>query len=389
MEINRLYGHIETIFRMESMGNILFILGIKLTNDSFFYIKYLFGSISLLEQETIFLVLPMLKECIEEFERLIIYLGLLVYIIYQVHSAKIRIYICLLLILLCKKIKKSLIFAIQFFCMRKLFYSGIFLLLAACNSGKEAVMTYSSIKEKSNDFLLSGKLFSCLYHQQAAEYDALCYQAYNLARLRLDEALSKKGDKPLAIISDIDETFLNTSYYVVGMTEKGIDHSKESWEEWTAKGEATPLAGALDFFQYADSKGVAIFYVTNRYTNEKEGTIKNLKAYGFPIQEANRLVFRSGERSKESRRLEIAKNYDIVLFLGDNLADFDKDFDVHSTTERAEATAKNQQNFGKKYIVLPNTFYGEWENVLYDNKNPSLKERKNAILKRLKNKPAQ
>ena len=29
------------------------------------------------------------------------------------------------------------------------------------------------------------------------------------------------------------------------------------------------------------------------------------------------------------------------------------------------------------------------KNVLYDNKNPSLKERKNAILKRLKNKPAQ
>ena len=273
--------------------------------------------------------------------------------------------------------------------MKKLFYSGIFLLLAACNSGKEAVMTYSSIKEKSNDFLLSGKLFSCLYHQQAAEYDALCYQAYNLARLRLDEALSKKGDKPLAIITDIDETFLNTSYYVVGMTETGIDHSKDSWEKWTAKAEATPLAGALDFFQYADSKGVAIFYVTNRYTNEKEGTIKNLKAYGFPIQEANRLVFRSGERSKETRRLEIAKNYDIALFLGDNLADFDKDFDAHSATERAQAAVKNQQNFGKKYIVLPNAFYGEWENVLYDNKNLSLKERKNAILKVLKNKPAQ
>ena len=87
--------------------------------------------------------------------------------------------------------------------------------------------------------------------------------------------------------------------------------------------------------------------------------------------------------------MEIAKNYDIALFLGDNLADFDKDFDAHSATERAQATVKNQQNFGKKYIVLPNAFYGEWENVLYDNKNLSLKERKNAILKVLKNKPAQ
>ena len=40
-----------------------------------------------------------------------------------------------------------------------------------------------------------GKVWALLYQQRAAEYKALCFQAYNLARLRLDEALKHKGKK--------------------------------------------------------------------------------------------------------------------------------------------------------------------------------------------------
>ena len=58
---------------------------------------------------------------------------------------------------------------------------------------------------------------------------------------------------------------------------QGISYSQKAWEEWTVLGEAKPLTGALEFFKYADSKGVAIFYVTNRLEKEREGTAKNLK----------------------------------------------------------------------------------------------------------------
>ena len=50
---------------------------------------------------------------------------------------------------------------------------------------------------------------------------------------------------------------------------------------------------------------------------------------------------------------------------------------------------KNQKKFGEKYIVLPNTSYGDWENAIYGETQLSLEERKALILKILKDKPHQ
>ena len=236
-------------------------------------------------------------------------------------------------------------------------------------------------------FVSDGKMYAALFQQQAAEYDALCYQAYNIARWRLDEALSRPSDKPIAIVSDIDETFMNTSYYAVECGKNNTEFQYKTWEKWTAKAEATPLAGAVEFFQYAAQKGVEIFYVTNRKESEREGTTLNIKRYNFPFQGDDHLIFRTAERSKENRRINIAKDYHIVLLLGDNLANFDKDFDVLTPEGRCKAVEKNQKQFGSKYIILPNTSYGDWENTIYGEKPLSLKERKDLILDILKEKP--
>ena len=177
----------------------------------------------------------------------------------------------------------------------------------SCNAQKSAA-------DAQEHFVSNGKLYAALFQQQAAEYDALCYQAYNIARLRLDEALAKPSDKPLAIVSDIDETFMNTSYYAVECGRNGTEFEYKTWEEWTTKAEATPLAGAVEFFQYAAQKGVQIFYVTNRKESERKGTTLNIKRYHFPFQGDDHLIFRTAERSKENRRLNIARNYNIVLF---------------------------------------------------------------------------
>jgi 5'-nucleotidase, lipoprotein e(P4) family len=267
--------------------------------------------------------------------------------------------------------------------MKKLYIlTGLALLLGACHGQKVTNTSH-------DDFLINGKMYAAFFQQQAAEYDALCYQAFNVARLRLDEALSHPSDKPIAIVSDIDETFMNTSYYAVECGQKGTEYESKSWEAWTAKGEGTPLAGSLAFFQYAAEKGVHIFYVTNRKEVERAGTTLNLKRYNFPIQGEDHLIFRTAEKSKENRRLDIAKNYNIVLLLGDNLGDFDKDFDATTTQGRAQAVNKNHSLFGKKYIVLPNPSYGDWENAFFGNKPLSFKERKELILSKLKNKPTE
>ncbi|MDH6252854.1 5'-nucleotidase (lipoprotein e(P4) family) [Chryseobacterium sp. H1D6B] len=212
----------------------------------------------------------------------------------------------------------------------------------------------------------NGKIYASFYQQRAAEYEALCLQAYNIARLRLDEARAQKSDKPLAIISDIDETFLDNSYYAVERAKMGKDYDQATWEEWTAKGIAKPLTGSQEFYQYAADQGIQVFYITNRMEKERAGTLKNLKKYNFPLQNDTNLILKSKESSKENRRKDIAKNYKIVLLLGDNLADFSDIFDKKSEADRSAAVKNSADDFGKKFIIIPNMGYGDWESAFYN-----------------------
>ena len=59
----------------------------------------------------------------------------------------------------------------------------------------------------------SVKDHSMYWHKNSAEYKALCLQAYNIAKKKLEQELSKDYEKPLAIIADLDETILDNTPY--------------------------------------------------------------------------------------------------------------------------------------------------------------------------------
>ena len=67
------------------------------------------------------------------------------------------------------------------------------------------------VEKNSNEYKIQAQVWT----QNAAEYRALCYQAYNVAKMNLDQFLDfeKKYEKPLAIIADVDETVLDNSPY--------------------------------------------------------------------------------------------------------------------------------------------------------------------------------
>lgn len=236
------------------------------------------------------------------------------------------------------------------------------LILSSCVSTKEMADTVPS----EGGITIEGRLFSALFHQQAAEYKALCFQAYNIARLRLDQSLA--GDQPIrprAIVTDIDETVLDNTPYSAGRALRGHDYEPQSWLGWTAKGEADTLAGAHSFFSYAASRGVEIFYVTNREEKERSGTLANLKRYGFPYSDDSHLIMKTTVSGKESRRAKIAETHDIIMLIGDNLSDFSPIFDKNSTEERTQNVKDAADRFGASYIVLPNANYGDWESALF------------------------
>lgn len=222
---------------------------------------------------------------------------------------------------------------------------------------------------------LGGKLFTSAWIQRSAEYKALCFQAYNIAKLRLDEELSNKDNtRPIAIITDIDETILNNTPNAVHQALKGEDYTDKSWNEWCDMAKADTIAGALSFFNYAHSNGVEIFYISNRNEKNRVGTVKNLRKFGFPNVDNDHILLRSKSGDKTNRRSTIEKFYSIVLYIGDNLGDFLHKYDTSDEKARNNAVVSDRAEFGKKFIVLPNPNYGSWEKAM-NSGYPELKEK--------------
>jgi 5'-nucleotidase (lipoprotein e(P4) family) len=212
----------------------------------------------------------------------------------------------------------------------------------------------------------NGKMFATAYQQRSAEYRALCFQAFNIAHRRVDEIILTKTEKPKVIITDIDETILNNSPYEAHQTLQGKDYESASWYEWTSMINADTVPGSFSFLKYASSKGLEIFYVTNRSEEERNVTLKNLQKFNFPNPDSAHLFPLQNTSSKEERRKNIAAAHTIVMLMGDNLGDFSFLFDKKNIDERLQNVNSAAGEFGSRFIVLPNPVYGDWESSLYN-----------------------
>lgn len=205
-----------------------------------------------------------------------------------------------------------------------------------------------------------------LYVQHAAEYRALCYQAFEIAEWRLQEAIAKNPENS-AVVLDLDETVLDNSAYSAWQVANDQPYSPESWELWTDMASAPEVPGAGDFLRMADSLGVSIFYISNRDTSALEPTMKNMMGLNLPQVEPDHFYLKSNTSDKSARRVAVEeKGYEIVLFIGDNLGDFHERWDKQSVETRAELADQFEEQFGEKYVVLPNPIYGTWEGAFYN-----------------------
>lgn len=205
-----------------------------------------------------------------------------------------------------------------------------------------------------------------LYQQTAAEYRALCYQAFNIAKIRVDESSKMLGGmKQKAIVVDVDETVLDNSPFEAHCILENVGYPN-GWDEWMNKSNAIPVPGALELLQYAKTKDIDVFYITNRKEMYREQTLKNLKELNFPNATDDHLMLKTESSSKKIRRDKVLETHNIIFLIGDNLNDFSEVFEKINIEERFKITNKLQSEFGQKFIVLPNAMYGEWEGALYN-----------------------
>jgi 5'-nucleotidase (lipoprotein e(P4) family) len=243
--------------------------------------------------------------------------------------------------------------------------TALVITLSACTNKATKVLHQSTSRSVTS---LDYGLNSVLWHQRSGEYRALCYQAFALAKLQMQEMIRQKpaSSKPLAVITDIDESVLDNSPQQAHDLLHHQLYTPESWKAWTALARAKALPGAVEFFQFAHQNGVQVFYISNRNADELEATIQNLKQAGFPQADAQHVVMKGAFSDKEPRRLVVAEKHEIAMLVGDNLNDFDKSFYQQDAAKRSALVDANRQQFGTRFIILPNTIYGDWESAIWN-----------------------
>ena len=229
-----------------------------------------------------------------------------------------------------------------------------------------------------------------LWVQNAAEWEALALQAYNAAtedlpRFVADTSFSALPDQtgaanlPPAIIVDVDETLVSNVLF-----QMSFEPPFANWklDEWNEANPSLAVPGAPEFVNFALEQGVTVFYVTNRPCAPREGiadpcpqqqiTIDDLNESGMPADEAHVLLAEempawTGE--KKVRRDLIAKDYRVIMLVGDDLGDF-----LPCVRSRVvapcsgSATADDRRRrvrahasmWGDGWYVLPNPIHGSW-----------------------------
>ncbi len=240
---------------------------------------------------------------------------------------------------------------------------GILLIAASgCKNVEQATAPPANDDVQNNNYME----LAILYHQRSAEIKALYYQSFNLAKLMFEQDLADKDvTKKRAIIVDIDETMLDNSPYEAECVLGGIAYPVK-WDEWIIKGTADALPGAVDLLNFIAGKDAEVFYVSNRTEDQREGTLRNLKEKGFPFTDNQHLKLKTKTSTKEIYRQQISEKYHISLLIGDNLSDFVLGFEKQPISIREHRVDSLRNDFGKRFVMLPNAMYGDWESAIYN-----------------------
>lgn len=223
-------------------------------------------------------------------------------------------------------------------------------------------------------------LNAALWTQRSVEFRATALAAFALARIRLDQALADPswtaapGEQtgayqslPPAVIADLDETMLDNSAYQAWMVLKDTTFDPRTWNAYVKTVTSRAVPGAVEFAQYADAKGVKVFYLSNRTAEEEAATRKNLEQLGFPLGGPVDTLLMAGKQpgwgsAKSTRRAHVTQRYRVLLNVGDNFADFVDEY-RGSEAERLKVFEAHRHRWGYQWIMIANPTYGSFESA--------------------------
>ncbi len=220
-----------------------------------------------------------------------------------------------------------------------------------------------------------------LWMSQSADFAATTLQAYNLASRALATPENSQAENR-AVVVDIDGTLINyPPIHIDPPFCRTLPNSEEKMKSYERQLGVSAIPGAKAFLDRAVALGYKIFYLTAREQSSgragfpgdiEELTLQQLNSYGFPnvtsVTLLNRAKYCPARRKscgKEYQRQAIAsgkvdgKRYDIRLYVGDLLDDFDLKERGLSPFDRSSVET-TRDDYGRKYFVIPNPLNKTW-----------------------------
>lgn len=223
-------------------------------------------------------------------------------------------------------------------------------------------------------------LDATLWMQTSVEHDVACVQAYRLATTQATLALNDlcwtaAGEQsdgyaqlPPAVILDLDETVLDNAAFMARLVQHDTSWNEDLWNQWVREKKSKAVPGVKAFLNHLVQHNVAIYFITNRDFKLEAPTVENLsRVLGMNITKSQ--VLCQNERAgwswnKTSRRAFVANCHRILLLIGDDFNEFTYQGKL-SPQERVRQGTRFKNDWGRKWILLPNPVYGDWEKALY------------------------
>jgi 5'-nucleotidase (lipoprotein e(P4) family) len=198
--------------------------------------------------------------------------------------------------------------------------------------------------------------------RDSAEHDALLLQTYRWASGRLRDLAASRPAGTWAVILDADETILDNSEYQRERLPEGGGFTAESWAAWVRREQAGAIPGAKDFVALVHQLGGHVAIVTNRDDAVCPQTRDNIRSLGMV---ADVVLCKPPSTSDKNPRFDSVRDgtatadlppLDVVMWVGDNI----EDFPSLSQSIRSRGVSA-YDDFGTRFVVLPNPMYGSWE----------------------------
>lgn len=221
-----------------------------------------------------------------------------------------------------------------------------------------------------------------VWRDTSAEQAALYRQAFHWARWRV-ETLAKTDGRSLkpryCVFTDCDETILDNSEFHGWLQMTGRNFHPLSWNDFCNARRSRACPGAVPFAIWLAESGIELFYVTSRSSATRAATVDNLAMLGFPVTASDAsedpMVTRvfmadmphpdgaagTWTRWQQYEWITAHRRLQPLLWLGDNLSDFRSGYkDLRWDLRRQLAEGEDRENWGTRFVVMPNPVYGDW-----------------------------